>query len=196
MNDATRGTVTRILEAATRGEKSAAEELLPLVYQELHSLARSYMAKLRPGNTLQPTALVHEAYLRLVGKTDPGWNGRGHFFGAAAQAMRQILVDQARRKAAKKHGGGMRPVPVDAIEISIDAPTTDILALDMALERLRADDPRKADIVMLRYFAGLNREETAAALGISIPTVDREWRYIVARLYIELKPGSGPEGRS
>ena len=156
------------------------------VYEELRRLARSLMAKTPPGNTLQPTALVHEAYLRLVGQEDPGWDCRGHFFAAAAQAMRQILVDQARRKAAAKHGGGQQRVDVDNLDLPIESPSEDMLALDEALHRLREQDPRKADVVMLRYFAGLTIAETARVLGISDKTVERDWRFARAVLYRQL----------
>jgi RNA polymerase sigma factor (TIGR02999 family) len=168
------------------GDKKAAAELLPLLYGELRRLAVSRMAKLPPGNTLQPTALVHDAYLRLVGDGDPGWDGRGHFFASAAEAMRQLLVEQARRKSARKHGGGQKRLDIDVVEIAVDLKIGEILAIDQALERLRASDPRKADIVLHRYFAGLTREETAAIMGISVRTVDREWRSIVARLHRDL----------
>ena len=178
--------VTQMLQAVGKGDSEAATKLLPLVYAELRKLARARMAKLPPGNTLQPTALVHEAYLRLVGDADPSWNSRGHFFGAAAEAMRQILVDQARRKSAKKHGGDRRRLDADEIDLPIEGPGDDILALDQALDRLTQEDPRKAKIVVLRYFGGLTREETAAALDVSVRTVDYEWRYIVARLRQEL----------
>lgn len=178
--------ITQVLQAASAGDRTAAAELLPMLYEELRALARARMAKLPPGNTLQPTALVHDAYLRLVGKSDPQWEGRGHFFGAAAQAMRQILVEQARRKGRIRHGGDRQRLDVDDIDLPLEAPVDDVLALDDALERLRESDPRKADIVMYRYFAGLTREETAAVMDLSVRTVDREWRYIVARLHAEL----------
>jgi len=158
--------VPEVVEAVARGEKQAAAELLPLLYKELRRLAVSRMAKLPPGNTLQPTALVHDAYLRLVGDQDPGWDGRGHFFASAAEAMRQLLVEQARRKAAVKHGGGKRRVDVDNVEIGVDQRIGEILAIDQAIDRLRVNDPRKADIVLHRYFAGLSREETAAVIEI------------------------------
>lgn len=176
----------QVIEAVASGDKKAAAELLPLLYKELRRLAVARMAKLPPGNTLQPTALVHDAYLRLVGDQDPGWDGRGHFFAAAAEAMRQLLVEQARRKSAVKHGGGQKRVDVDVVEIAVDQRIGEILAIDQALDRLRASDPRKADIVLHRYFAGLTREETAAVMGVSVRTVDREWRSIVARLHREL----------
>ena len=164
----------------------AAAELLPLLYKELRRLAVSRMAKLPPGNTLQPTALVHDAYLRLVGDQDPGWDGRGHFFASAAEAMRQLLVEQARRKAAVKHGGGQKRLDVDKVEIAIDQRLGEILAIDQAIDRLRIHDPRKADIVLHRYFEGFSREETAAVIGVSVRTIDREWRSIVARLHRDL----------
>jgi RNA polymerase sigma factor (TIGR02999 family) len=187
MNEPAGGLVTQLVRAAGAGNAKAAEELLPLVYAELRRLAQAKMAKTPPGNTLQPTALVHEAYVRLVGVADqPNWNSRGHFFAAAAEAMRQILVDQARRKAALKHGGGRKRIDATPEVLADEAPLDDILALDEALTRLKQEDPRKGEIVMLRYFAGLGRDEAAAAVGISVATLDREWRYIVARLHRDL----------
>jgi RNA polymerase sigma factor (TIGR02999 family) len=177
--------LTQALERA-RSDRKAATDLLPLVYRELRELARARMANLPPGNTLQPTALVHEVFVRLVGNSDPGWDSKAHFFAAAAEAMRHVLIDQARRKKRLKRGGDRRRIDVDDFDVPLTSPVEDILALDIAIEKLRADDPRKADIVSLRYFAGLSREETAAALGVSLATVDREWRYIVARLHREL----------
>ncbi len=182
----TSGPVTQLLEAASRGEAKAAAELLPLVYSELRNLARILMAKVPPGNTLQPTALVHEAYLRLVGDEDPGWKGRGHFFGAAAQAMRQILVEQARRKARRKHGGGQQRVDLDDVHLSVEPTCPDILALDEALSGLEADDPRAAQVVMLRFFAGLTIEEIAAVTDLSVSTIEREWRFARAFLHSQL----------
>jgi len=178
--------LTQTLYAASRGDRQAAAELLPLVYDELRKLARSRIGHVPPGNTLQPTALVHEAYMRLVGDQDPGWEGRGHFFAAAAEAMRQVLVDQARRKKRLKRGGDKKRIDVEDFEVPLATPAEDILAVDEAIERLKADDPRKAQIVVLRFFAGLTREETASAMGLSVATIDREWRFIVARLYKEL----------
>jgi RNA polymerase sigma factor (TIGR02999 family) len=175
--------ITQILTATTRGDREAARELLPLLYDELRSLARARMAALGPGQTLQATALVHEAYLKLVGDADPGWDSRGHFFSAASRAMRQILVDQARRKAAVKHGGDRRRLDVDDFELPLEGPGDDVVALNEALETLESEDPRKAQIVMLRQFAGLRREEVAAALGLSMRTVDRDWNYSIARLH-------------
>jgi RNA polymerase sigma factor (TIGR02999 family) len=184
--------VTQVLHAVEAGDPEAAEKLLPIVYAELRKLGRALMARTPPGNTLQPTALVHEAYLRLVGKEDPGWNSRGHFFAAAALAMRRILVEQARRKARHKHGAGRKRLDADEIDIPVESPSEDVLALDEALERLAKRDKRKADVVMLRYFAGLTIEETAAALGISEPTVERDWRFARALLHEQLAPdGTG-----
>jgi RNA polymerase sigma factor (TIGR02999 family) len=160
-------------------------DLLPLVYAELRRLAHARMAKVPPGNTLQPTDLVHEAYVRLA-KDRSRWDGRGHFFVAAAEAMRRILVEQARRKATRKHGGDLRRVDADEIDIPFAQPVEDVLALHEAIDRLQEEDPRKAQVVVLRCFAGLSREEIAAALGVSVPTVDRDWRYITARLHQEL----------
>jgi len=180
------GMDTQILHAVESGDPRAANQLLPIVYEELRRLGRSLMAKTPPGNTLQPTSLVHEAYLRLVGKADPGWNSRGHFFAAAAQAMRQILVEQARRKATVKHGGGRKRLDANGVDLPIQPPAVDLLALDEALERLREYDARKADVVMLRFFAGLTLQETAEVLGVSKPTVDRDWRFARAVLHREL----------
>jgi RNA polymerase sigma factor (TIGR02999 family) len=184
--------LTRTLAAASRGDRKAAAELLPLVYDELRQLARARIAHVPPGNTLQPTALVHEAYMRVVGEQDPGWDGRGHFFAAAAEAMRQVLVDQARRKKRLKRGGDKKRMDVADFEVPLATPVEDILAVDEALEKLERDDPRKAQVVAMRFFAGLTREETAAAMGVSLATIDREWRYIVARLHRELSTKEGP----
>lgn len=191
--DADATALTVALAGACRNERKAATDLLPLVYGELRALARARMAGMPPGNTLQPTALVHEAFMRVIGNADPGWDSKGHFFAAAAEAMRQALVDQARRKNCVKRGGGKKRIDVEEFEVPLAAPVEDILALDEALDRLQADDPRKAQIVSLRCFAGLNREETAAALGVSLVTVDRDWRYIVARLHKELSPGESSD---
>ncbi len=178
--------VTQVLQAAREGDPRAAAELLPLVYNELRRLAQARMAQASPGNTLQPTALVHEAYLRLVGAQDPGWNSRGHFFAAAAQAMRNILVEQARRKASLKRGGDKKRLNADEMELAIESPSEDVIALDEALTELERSDPRKARVVMLHHFAGLTLEETAAALDVSLPTVEREWRFARALLYTRL----------
>ena len=181
--------VTRALRATVEGDERAAERLLPLVYDELRALARSRLKRLPPGQTLQPTALVHEAYLRVAGPEDPGWDGRRHFFGAAALAMRDILVEQARRKMAVKRGGGRGRVDLELAEPSLELPEGDILAVHEAVKRLEKEDPRKGKIVNLRYFAGLTGAETAHALGVSVPTVGREWRYIKAWLEREIRKG-------
>jgi RNA polymerase sigma factor (TIGR02999 family) len=178
--------LTRTLQAAGSGDPLAAEELLPLVYEELRRLARSRLARTPPGTTIQPTALVHDAYLRLVGDQDPGWNSRGHFFGAAAQAMRNILVDRARRKSSLKRGGGQKRVDLNMVELAIEEPAEDVLAIDEALKELETADPRKAQIVMLHYFAGLTLKDTAAAIGVSLPTVERDWRFVRALLFTRL----------
>ena len=194
MNLPVQGRVTQILQALDRGDPNAASELLPLVYEALRRLARARMAKLPPNTTLQPTALVHEAYLRLVGREgDQEWKSRGHFFGAAALAMRRILVEQARRKASLKRGGEQKRICMEEADLCIEEPSEDILALDEALDRLEEEDPGKAKIVMLRYFAGLTREEAAAAMGISLRTCDRQWRYILARLQQFLSEKKGPD---
>ena len=185
MSTPSTGPITLMLEAAGTGDRQATENLLPLVYQELRHLAEIRLAKTPPGNTLQPTALVHEAYLRLVGSDEPAWNGRGHFFAAAAQAMRQVLVDQARRRASLKRGGERRRVDMEAVEPIIEPPTTDMLALDEALQELERSDPRQGRIVILRYFAGLSNEETAQAMNLSLRTVEREWRF--ARAYLRTR---------
>jgi RNA polymerase sigma factor (TIGR02999 family) len=159
-----------------------AAELLPDVYGELRRLAGVLSGRLPPGQTLQPTALVHEAYLRLVGDRDPGWNGRRHFFGAAARAMRDILIEQARRKGSQKHGGRARRVDLAEGLAIIEPPAEDLLAVDEAIQRLRTEKPHLAEIAMLRYFAGLSVEETAEVLGISASTLAREWRFARAWL--------------
>lgn len=178
--------VQRALEAVTRGDRRAADELLPLVYHELRNLARSRLGRLPPGQTLQPTALVHEAYLRVAGGRDPGWDGKGHFFGAAARAMRDILVESARRKGAVAHGGGRRREELENAEPAIEPPSGDVLAVDEAVARLEEVDPIKGQIVNCRFFARLTTDETAAALGLTPITVRREWRYIRAWLERQL----------
>jgi RNA polymerase sigma factor (TIGR02999 family) len=186
MND-----VTRILSAIEHGDPQAAGKLLPLVYDELRKLAAQRLAQEKPGQTLQATALVHDAYLRLLGPGDAqGWDGPGHFFAAAAEAMRRILVDNARRKRTAKHGGGHRRRDLDDVEIAAGAPVEDLMALDDALTRLAAEDPDKAELVKLRYFAGLSLEEAALALGISPATAKRRWAYARAWLFREV---GGPE---
>jgi RNA polymerase sigma factor (TIGR02999 family) len=179
--------VTRLLDAAAAGDRQAAAELLPLVYDELRTLAATRLARERPGQTLDATALVHEAYLRLVG--GGGFDGRGHFFAAAAEAMRRILVDQARRKLADRHGGGRNRQDVEHVEVAAPIPDADVLAVDEALARFEAHDPAKAELVKLRYFAGLTVPEAAAALGIAPSTADRHWAYARAWLHAELSKG-------
>jgi RNA polymerase sigma factor (TIGR02999 family) len=173
--------VTQILSSLERGDLKAADQLLPLVYEELRRLAARKLANESPGQTLQATALVHEAYLRLVGG-DPGqhFDGRGHFFAAAAEAMRRILVDRARRKARKKRGGGLRRV--DLADTPAPDPDEDLLALDDALNRLAAEDPVAAKVIELRQFAGLGHEEIAAALGITVYLARQKWTYARAWL--------------
>ena len=179
--------VTRILNAAQRGDPKAAEELLPLVYEELRKLAAAKMAQERPGQTLQPTALVHEAWLRLVGKENQRWDGRAHFFAAAAEAMRRILIDRARRRRAGRYGGGEAPLAIDGMEIAVTGPDDDWLALSDALERLEAVDKQKAQFIKLRYFVGLSLEESAEVLGVSVPTASRWWSYSRAWLAQEVE---------
>ncbi|MBT8484473.1 MAG: sigma-70 family RNA polymerase sigma factor [Phycisphaerales bacterium] len=192
-------TVGRLLRGDAPDAKVAAADLLPILYDELRTLARARMAREMPGQTIQATALVHEAYLRLVGDEDPGWNGRGHFFGAAALAMRRILVEQARRKGRVKHGGDRQRQPLEDGCIAIEPEERDLLAVDDAVRRLETRDPRKGQIVNLRYFAGLTAEQTAHALGVSLGTVEREWRFIKAWLQEELAhtdpEASGGSGR-
>lgn len=179
-------TITLVLEAASRGDLKASEALLPLVYDELRKLARAKLSHEKPGQTLQPTDLVHEAYLRVVGGVDPGWDHRGHFFAAAGQAMRRILLNQARRKARLKHGGDHQRVEMDEVHPAIEPPTERLLDIDRALKKLEARDPRQREIVNLRYFAGLTAQETAAVLKLSVKTVEVEWTYIKAWLQREL----------
>jgi RNA polymerase sigma factor (TIGR02999 family) len=177
--------MTRILDAITSGDQRASAELLPLVYNDLRKLAAQKLAQEKPGQTLDATALVHEAYLRLLGPagSDQSWNSRGHFFSAAAEAMRRILIENARRKQRIKHGGERSRVELDdACRIS-DSPLDDLLALDEALARLAAEAPAKAELVKLRYFAGLTTEEAAAAMDISLATAKRYWAYSRAWLY-------------
>ena len=185
--------VTHILSAIEQGDPSAAEQLLPLVYEELRKLAADRLAHEKPGQTLQATALVHEAYLRLV-ETEKvqHWNSRGHFFAAAAEAMRRILVDQARRKRRPKHGGDRQRIELDEAAATVD-PREDLLALDDALTRLAAQEPAKAELVKLRHFAGLSLEESAAVLGVSLATAKRYWATARAWLFAELsEPGGSP----
>jgi RNA polymerase sigma factor (TIGR02999 family) len=174
--------VTELLRAAQAGDTGAAERLLAALYEELHQLARARMAHLPPGQTLQPTALVHEAYLRLSDKSDVPWESRRHFFFAAARAMRDILVEQARRKARPVRGGGRRREELDEACAVLEPPSEDVLAVHEALDELERQDALKAQIVLLRYFSGLTTAETAEVLGLAERTLDRQWRYIRAWL--------------
>jgi RNA polymerase sigma factor (TIGR02999 family) len=188
--------VTRILTAIDRGEPHAAEQLLPLVYDELRRLAAAKMAEEKPGQTLEPTGLVHEAYLRLVASGDASapreqnWKSRGHFFAAAAEAMRRILVENARRKKALRRGGGRQRLDVDLAEPAAPRLSDDLLALDEALKTFAEKDHQKAELVKLRYFGGLTMEQTAETLGISLATANRWWNYARAWLHQEI---SDPE---
>jgi RNA polymerase sigma factor (TIGR02999 family) len=186
--------VTQILHAIEQGDPHAASQLLPLVYDELRTLAAHRLARQTPGQTLQPTALVHEAYLRLVG--DPAghdWDSRGHFFAAAAEAMRRILVDNARRKGRRKRGGGLSRQDLDAAEeVAVPEFREDLLALDEALTKLASTDPKAARLVELRYFAGLSNPEAAQALGVSLRTADRLWAF--ARVWLLREVGGDEPG--
>ncbi len=183
--------ISRILDAIGRGDPHAAAELLPLVYDELRKIAAHQLTQEKPGQTLQPTALVHEAYLRLVGTSgDPHWDNRGHFFAAAAEAMRRLLIENARRKRCLKRGGDRRRVELENIEASLEASSDELAALDEALDLLAGEDKAKAELVKLRYFAGLSVEEAAHCLGISRATADRWWAYARAWLYDRLRAGN------
>lgn len=182
--------VTRILSSIQQGDPSAADQLLPLVYKELRTLAASKLAQEKPGHTLQATALVHEAYLRLVDVNNvPHWDGRAHFFAAAAEAMRRILVEKARRKQRHRHGGSLQKQPLDEVEPAIKAPVdaVDMLALNEALDRFEIASPRKAQLVKLRYFAGFTLPEVAEILGISQSTAEADWTYAKTWLKREME---------
>lgn len=181
------GDVTQMLEAIERGERKAAVELLPLVYDELRRLAARKLASERPGQTLQATALVHEAWLRLVGRDDPRWGGRTHFFAAAAEAMRRILIENARRKQRIKHGGGLERVDVEEVDIPLPMPDDELLALDKALDRLEALDARAAQMVKLCFFVGLTQEQAAGELGVSLATAERIWSFARTWLFREIQ---------
>jgi RNA polymerase sigma factor (TIGR02999 family) len=183
--------VTQILNAIERGDPHAAAELLPLVYDELRKLASARLADEKPGQTLQATALVHEAYLRLVGGSQPhGWNGRGHFFAAAAEAMRRILVESARRKRSAKHGGHRARIDLDEALVIGDEPRHDLLDLDELLDQLAGADPKAAELVKLRFFAGLTGDQAAEVLGIAPRSADLLWAYARAWLFEKLHDGS------
>lgn len=179
--------VTQILSAVEEGDARAAEQLLPLVYEELRKLAAAKITQERPGQTLQATALVHEAYLRLVGKDGGGhWDSRGHFFAAAAEAMRRILVEQARRKSGPQAGGGYQRVELSLVSPESPGSQLDMLALSDSIDRLQGEDPRAAELVKLRFFAGLTRQQAADFLGVSVATVDNDWAYAKGWLRVEL----------
>lgn len=184
------GHATQIFARLLDGDRSAFDELLPLVYEELRVLGQRYLRQERAGHTLQATALAHEAYLRLVGQGTLALHDRAHFFAVAARAMRQILVEHARARGRRKRGGGWNRVRLDSIELPGDEPSLDVLALDLALQRLAARDPRKAQVVELLYFGGLTAAEAAEVLGVTSRTVERDWR--IARLHL-LRELVGPE---
>jgi RNA polymerase sigma factor (TIGR02999 family) len=181
MND-----LTSIITAIEQGNAQAADQLLPLVYDELRRLAAYRLSQELPGQTLQPTSLVHEAYLRLTGNQDRKWEGRAHFFGAAAEAMRRILIENARRKAAVRHGGGQQRLNIEDVDIAAFSKADEIIAVNEALEKFAVENQPKAELVKLRYFAGLTIEETAEVLRISVPTAKRWWAYARAWLHNEL----------
>jgi len=185
--------VSRILYSIDQGDPQAADQLLPLVYAELRRLAAQKLAREHPGQTLTATALVHDAYLRLVGPDDsPAFNSRGHFFAAAAEAMRRILIERARRRRSLKHGGNRARVDLDSDCLIAEAPSLDILALDEALTRLASQQPEKAEVVKLRFFAGLSTAETARAMDISLATAERYWAFARGWLYAELADTAPP----
>lgn len=181
--------VTRILNAIEQGDPKATDELLPIVYEELRLLAAQKLARELPGQTLQATALVHEAYLRLLGAEGPSWQSRGHFFAAAAEAMRRILVENARRKRRLKRGGGKERLPLEETMVTAEEPGIDLVALDEALARLEDKDPEKARLVKLRYFVGLSTSQAADVLNISLATANRHWSYARSWLFREISKG-------
>ncbi|MFN8060482.1 MAG: sigma-70 family RNA polymerase sigma factor [Vicinamibacterales bacterium] len=189
MSNVEPGEVTRLLTELNAGNKDALSTLLPLVYDELRRVANRFLSRERPGHTLQATALVHEAYLKLVGQREVRWQNRAHFFGVAAQAMRRILVDRARAHLAEKRGGAQRPISLDDAVVVGEEPSAELMALDEALTRLAQIDPDQAKLVELRFFGGLTVEETAVVLGVSDSTVKREWRVARAWLHREIQSG-------
>jgi RNA polymerase sigma-70 factor, ECF subfamily len=187
VEDANRGYVTQLLARAGRGDSAATNELFPLVYDELRSVAAAFLARERVGHTLQPTALVNEAYLRLVGPSEVSWESRAHFFGAAARAIRRILTDHARARGREKRGGGASRIPLEDAQLSVEFESLDMVALDDALNRLAQLEPRMAKVVELRFFAGLTEEETAQATGVSVSSVTRDWRFARSWLKREME---------
>ncbi len=187
--------VTRILSAIDQGDAQAAEQLLPLVYNELRRLAAQKLSNEKPGQTLQATALVHEAYIRLVGSEDKDWDNRGHFFAAAAEAMRRILVEQARRKSGPEAGGGRQRVELSVVDPESPGPHLDLLALNESLDKLAARDSRAAELVKLRFFVGLTNQQAAETLGISVTTAKSDWAYAKCWLRAEMTdtPPTGPQ---
>jgi RNA polymerase sigma factor (TIGR02999 family) len=188
--------ITRLLESAGKGDPRAADELLPLVYQQLRAVAQQRIAQERPDHTLQATALVHEAYMRLVGNNELSWDGRGHFYVAAAEAMRRILIEHARSRGRLKRGGDRRREPINVLDLAAAEDSEQIVALDEAVRRLESQDPRAAQIVHLRFYGGLGVEQTAETLGISPRTVKREWAVARAWLYncMQQADGDGENG--
>jgi RNA polymerase sigma factor (TIGR02999 family) len=184
--------LTQLLNAVEQGDPKAAEDLLPLVYNELRRLAAHKMAQEAPGQTLQATALVHEAWLRLGGGDQPQWQNRAHFFGAAAEAMRRILVEAARRKKRLKHGGGLERLEVETVELPAPMPDDELLALDEALTRLAQINPEAAELVKLCFFVDLTQEQAAKELGVSVSTVERRWAYARAWLFRAMRKGLPP----
>jgi RNA polymerase sigma factor (TIGR02999 family) len=181
--------VTHLLEAVGQGDPKAAEELLPLVYEELRRLAAAKMAQQPPGQTLQATALVHEAWLRLTGSTRQSWESRRHFFSAAAEAMRHILIDRVRKRQTQRHGGGQQRVDIDEIELAAPVEDDKLLALNDAIDELQKADPEKAEVVKLKFFVGLSEREAAEVLGVSERTVERRWAYAQAWLFERMERG-------
>ena len=179
--------ITEVLQAIQRGEGRTTADLLPLVYDELRKMAASRMSQESAGQTLQATALVHEAWLRMVGDGDRTWQNRAHFFGAASEAMRRILVENARRKSRLKRGGGQLRLDIDGLDLAQASPDEKILLMDEALEQLKAEDPEKAQIVMLKFFGGLTNQEVAESLGVNERTIERQWAYAKARLFQKIR---------
>src|SRR5262245_48618925 len=183
MTEMTMTEITQMLQAVGRGESGASEQLLPLVYNELRKLAAVRMAQEIAGQTLQPTAVVHEAWLRVAGKGDRIWESRAHFFGAAAEAMRRILIENARRKSRLKRGGGQARLDIDELDLAQTTPDDKILLINEALEQLQAEDPEKAKIVVMKFFGGLTNQQVSESIGVTERTVERQWAYAKAWLF-------------